>query len=60
MFATAGIIFSHLISVYRIYKTIQARYKEFRLIFKDDIKNSKTKFDDKALSVFDKIFLVKK
>ncbi len=50
----------HLRTWYKAYQTIRAKYGEIRPIFADDITNSATKFDDKAVRILDKLFLVKK
>ena len=53
-------IFFHLRTWYKAYQTIRAKYHQIRPIFADDITNSETKFDDKAMKVLDKLFFKQK
>ena len=57
-FATS--IFFKIYTWYKIYQVFGAKYALIRPIFADDIKNSETKFDDKAMKYMDAIFGHKK
>lgn len=54
---TAKSVLFHLRTWYKAYQTLRAKYVQIRPIFADDISNSGTKFDDKAMKILDKIFL---
>ncbi|HUV84089.1 MAG TPA: hypothetical protein VMV86_00175 [Methanosarcinales archaeon] len=57
-FATS--VFFKFYTWYKIYQVFGAKYALIRPIFADDIKNSETKFDDKAMKYMDTIFIYKK
>jgi len=50
------IIFAHLMTFYKLYKTLRSGYSKLRPILLELVKDSATKIDDKAVNVLDGIF----
>ena len=50
------IIFAHLMTFYKLYKTLRSGYAKLRPILIELVKDTATEIDDKAIKVLDGIF----